>query len=327
MNSTEPLVSVVTPVYNGEKYLRECIESVLNQTYRNWEYIIVNNRSTDRTLEFAQNYATKDSRIRIRNNPEFVNVMRNHNIAFREISRDSKYCKVVQADDWLFPNCLAEMVKVAEVNPTVGIVGSYCLDNERVKCDGLPYPSTLVPGRDICRLTLLGQVYLFWSPTALLVRADLIRTSGKFYGEPHVHGDEEATYEALRHSDFGFVHQVLTYVRRHEESVTSLSARRFNAMLLAKLDLLLKYGPVYLNDGEYRRRLREEMKDYYRFLARNLFRLAERKDFWKFHLNGLEKLGHRLSKFWLMRELFLEFTDILLNPKRTVKSILRAGMR
>jgi glycosyltransferase involved in cell wall biosynthesis len=327
MNSTEPLVSVVTPVYNGEKYLRECIESVLNQTYRNWEYIIVNNRSTDRTLEFAQNYATKDSRIRIRNNPEFVGVMRNHNIAFAEISPDSKYCKVVQADDWLFPNCLSEMVKLAEANPTVGIVGSYCLDNERVKCDGLPYPSTLVPGRDICRLTLLGQVYLFWSPTALLVRADLIRTSGKFYGEPHVHGDEEATYEALRHSDFGFVHQVLTYVRRHEESVTSLSARRFNAMLLAKLDLLLKYGPVYLNDGEYRRRLREEMKDYYRFLARNLFRLAERKDFWKFHLNGLEKLGHRLSKFWLMRELFLEFTDILLNPKRTVKNILRAGMR
>ena len=50
----EPLVSVVTPVYNGEKYLEECIESVLNQTYKNWEYIILNNCSTDRTLEIAE---------------------------------------------------------------------------------------------------------------------------------------------------------------------------------------------------------------------------------------------------------------------------------
>ena len=46
----EPLVSVVTPVYNGDKYLADCVESVLKQTYQNWEYVIVNNCSTDRTL-------------------------------------------------------------------------------------------------------------------------------------------------------------------------------------------------------------------------------------------------------------------------------------
>ena len=48
-----PFVSVVTPVYNGEKYLNECIECVLSQTYKNFEYIIQNNASTDRTLEIA----------------------------------------------------------------------------------------------------------------------------------------------------------------------------------------------------------------------------------------------------------------------------------
>jgi glycosyltransferase involved in cell wall biosynthesis len=50
----QPLVSVVTPVYNGAEYLRQCIESVLAQSYENWDYLIVNNCSKDRTLEIAQ---------------------------------------------------------------------------------------------------------------------------------------------------------------------------------------------------------------------------------------------------------------------------------
>ncbi len=317
----QPLVTILTPVYNGEKYLRQCIDSVLAQSYVNWEYIIVNNRSTDRSLEIAQTYAAKDSRIRIRNNPEFVGVMRNHNIAFREISHESKYCKVVQADDWLFPNCLAEMVKVAEANPSVGVVGSYCLDNDQVKCDGLPYPSTVVEGREVCRLTLLGHLYLFWSPTALLLRSDLIRSSSQFYGEPHLHGDDEACYEALRRSDFGFVHQVLTFVRRHDESVTSSVAHRVHSMISAKLALLLKYGPVYLSPQEYENRVREQTKEYYRFLGRNVFRVAERKQFWTYHQSELRNMGQSLNRLTLAKEMLLDGIDILMNPKRTFRAI------
>ena len=61
----QPLVSVVTPVYNEEKNLAECIESVLAQTYPNWEYVIVNNCSTDRSLQIAESYAAQDKRIRV----------------------------------------------------------------------------------------------------------------------------------------------------------------------------------------------------------------------------------------------------------------------
>src|SRR5437660_8450669 len=94
-----PLVSIVTPVYNGEDYLRDCIESVLAQTYSNWDYTIVNNCSTDRTLEIAQHYAARDSRIRVHDNGTFVDVIKNHNIAFRQISPKSRYCKLVAPDD------------------------------------------------------------------------------------------------------------------------------------------------------------------------------------------------------------------------------------
>ena len=72
MNNSDPLVTVLTPVYNGEKYLIECLDSVVNQTYKNFEYILVNNCSTDRTIEIASSYAQKDNRIKIVNNSNFV---------------------------------------------------------------------------------------------------------------------------------------------------------------------------------------------------------------------------------------------------------------
>src|SRR4051812_48504053 len=128
-----PFVSVVTPVHNGEAYLRECIESVLAQTYSHWDYTIVNNSSTDRTLAIAQEYAVVDPRIRIWNSDTFVRVEQSYNNAFRQISPASEYCKVVGADDTLFPECLAKMVEVAEAHPTVAIVGAYGLMGTKVE--------------------------------------------------------------------------------------------------------------------------------------------------------------------------------------------------
>src|SRR6266496_2947919 len=96
----QPLITVLTPVYNGDEHLSECIESILNQTYKNFEYIILNNCSTDTTLEIANTYTRKDSRIRIYNNDRILSAAANHNACFRKISPESKYCKIVQADDW-----------------------------------------------------------------------------------------------------------------------------------------------------------------------------------------------------------------------------------
>ncbi|MGE0406800.1 MAG: glycosyltransferase family 2 protein, partial [Candidatus Korobacteraceae bacterium] len=69
--TSAPLVSIITPVYNGEEFLVECIESVLAQTYQNWEYIIVNNHSKDRSLEIAEEYARRDPRVRVVTGKEF----------------------------------------------------------------------------------------------------------------------------------------------------------------------------------------------------------------------------------------------------------------
>src|SRR5262249_25128897 len=140
----------------------------------------------------------------------------------------SRYCKIVHADDWLFPDCITQMVKVAELNPAAAIVGAYGLNGDRVVWDGLAYPSTVVSGRYICRRTLMGGFYVFGSLTSLLFRSDLVRRRKEFFNTNEFHvqfSDQEACYEVLQGSAFGFVHQVLTYTRQHDESMTSRYAR------------------------------------------------------------------------------------------------------
>ncbi len=293
LGNPAPLVSVVTPVYNGEKYLAECIESILAQTYQNWEYIIVNNCSTDRSLEIAQQYARQDARIRICNNTEFLSQMDNWNHALRQISPASAYCKVLHADDWLFPDCLAQMVAVAQANPGVGLVGAYRLEEEKVTLDGLAYPSPVVSGREVCRRFFLEGLYLFGSPSSLLIRSDLVRSRPAFYNVANIHADQEVCFELLQNSDFGFVHQVLTFTRRHNESTTAF-VRRFSTIIIGNLMVLKKFGPLYLSEAEYNLCSRYFMETYYRFLGQQVYELRE-KAFWAYQQAELKKLGDPFS--------------------------------
>ena len=315
----QPLVSVLTPVYNGERYLPECIESVLAQTYQNWEYCIVNNCSTDQTLEIAQTYAERDKRIRIHNNTEFVGCDQNGNIAFRQISLNSRYCKVVHADDWLFPECIMKMVELAEANPTVAIVGAYGLCGAAVGWDGLPYSSTVISGREICRWTLLGRPYVFGTPTSILLRADLVRASESFYNESNTHCDTEVCFKILRHWDFGFVHQVLTYTRMQEGSQTTFS-EQYNTYTPGNIDMLLKFGPALLSQDELSARLNARLASYYQYLADSVVAIRE-KEFWKYHRAKMENMGHPLSLPRLLLAVCSKAIDRLLNPKRTIERL------
>jgi glycosyltransferase involved in cell wall biosynthesis len=288
-----PLVSVLTPVFNGGKFLAACIESVLRQTYAGWEYIIVNNCSTDNTLEIAESYARKDCRLRVVNNKTFLSALENHNCAIMHMSARSKYCKFLHSDDWLYPECLASMVSVAEANPSAGIVGSFALEGKNVRFYGIPYEKKIMSGKEICRESLLGGPYVFGSPTSLLIRSDITRKGKIFFNEDHLHADEEACYEALKENDFGFVHQVLSYSRLHEGRQSSFAAK-FNTYITGGLHILMKYGPFYLSPGEYKGMLNRRLREYYIFLVESLFRMRE-KEFWRFHSGELHKVGLRFS--------------------------------
>ena len=150
------LVNVVTPFYNTKEYLRECIESVLRQKCDDWQYLLVDNCSTDGSSDIAREYQSRfPEKIRLIRTTSFLSQVDNYNFALSSISPDSKYCKVVQADDWLFPDCIKSMVEVAEADPTVGIVAAYELEGDEVRLDGLPFPSPRLSGLYVGRLYFL----------------------------------------------------------------------------------------------------------------------------------------------------------------------------
>jgi glycosyltransferase involved in cell wall biosynthesis len=329
-------VSVVTPVYNGAHYLAECIESVLAQTYPEWEYIIVNNCSTDGTREIAERYAQKCPRIRIHNNDRFVGATENYNIALRQMTSTSKYCKPLAADDALFPECLAHMVAVAEGHPAVGIVGAYTMRGPIVQPWGLPYPgrqaveptspTTVMKGEDICRWTLLGNGYVF-SSSWLLLRADLVRRRHDFFDpERHPYSDATACFDALQHSDFAFVHQVLTFSRPHADSVTATFAERFETFDLESLDSLLTFGPVYLTPDEHRRRVSERLVAYYAAIARGYVKNRANPKFLQYHREALSRLGHPFQRSRLGMALARLIFVRAFNPGFVITR-LREGLR
>jgi len=327
---TEPLVSVVTPVYNGALYLKECIESVLAQTYSNWEYIIVNNCSTDETLKIAEEYSRRDSRIQVHSNERLLDIIANHNRAFRLISPDSKYCKQVSADDWLFPECLTRMVMLAEANPSVGIVGSYQLSGAgtdgqkwQVRWATLPYPSTITSGKEVCRSQLLGGPYVFGSPTSILYRSGLVRAQEDFFPNSTAHADASACYKCLQQSNFGFVHQVLSYERIHGEAV-SAECRTVNSYESAWLSDLVEYGPSYLTPRELCRRKRERLAGYYHFLAVSVFHFRLDKTFWTYHRRRFRDCGQSFSQIRVAGAVIAKGLDLLLNPKQTAEKVLRS---
>jgi glycosyltransferase involved in cell wall biosynthesis len=329
--STEPLVSVLTPVYNGAKYLEECIESVLAQTYRNWDYRIVNNRSTDGTREIAERYAMLDPRISVVDNAEHLPIIANHNRAFRLISPDSKYCKIVSGDDWLFPECLTRMVELAEVNPSVGFVCSYQLSGGaakwrgfpewKVSWDGLPYAVKVMPGREIARMTLLGKIYVFGSPTSTLYSSRIVRATDEFYPNATAQADVSSFYKHLKDCDYGFVHQVLSCERVHELAISATQSRRLNTNVSSSLRDLSTYGRWYLTEEEYEVRLKQTIRNYYKVLATGFLNRSS-QDFWDYHKRALEELGYPLNKAKLSLSVLEKILDLLLNPKQAVEKAL-----
>jgi len=107
------------------------------------------------------------------------------------------------------------MVTLAEIHPTIGMVGSYQLSGGAEKwylrTYGLPYHSTVIPGREIGRKQLLGQLDVLGNPTSNLYRSDLVRRPGSFYPNSSAGSGCERLLRNLRETDFGFVHQVLSY--------------------------------------------------------------------------------------------------------------------
>lgn len=113
----QPLVSIISPTYNHEKFIRDCIESVLAQSYTNWEMVIIDDGSTDGTFTIASEYARKDQRIKAftQTNVGIFRLGESYNFALKQCS--GKYVAILECDDVWLPYKLSTQVDVLEKNP------------------------------------------------------------------------------------------------------------------------------------------------------------------------------------------------------------------
>ena len=321
-SNEQPLISVVTPVYNGERFLRECIRSVISQTYRNWEYVILNNCSTDRSLDIAIEMAQSDSRIKVIEGSEFLPSIDNHNVAISKIAYESQYCKPLMADDWLYPECLENLVAAAIEKPETGLVCCYAIDGVNLMWGGLSMdaslcePVTHLSGEDICRETLLGGPYLFGTPSSCLIRSDLIRNRRPFYNPKNLHADHESCYDVLSESDFAFVHKILVFNRLHEHS-QSTDAWESESIELGDLTVLHRFGRQFLSEDDFSFRRKERLDAYYRVLARRALS-GWKKSNWDLHRRRLQEIGEPFSRMALAKALASCGLERLARPVRSV---------
>jgi glycosyltransferase involved in cell wall biosynthesis len=316
MTALEPRVSVVTPFYNGAEYLRACLDSVLRQTYRNFEYLLIDNHSKDGASEIAREYAARDSRIRVIVPPSFLPQVENYNFALSQAAPESAFIKMVAADDWLFPECLREMLTLARENPRVAIVSSYRVRGSVVDARDFEPEQPVMSGRDACRLHLLEGVFLFGSPTTVMYRADVVRDRSPFFVLDRLHPDTEAIFEILAKNDFGFVPRILSFSRTQLESEMG-SRRAFGPEALDRFLMVAQYGPLYLNEHEQRAELKKAQRWHYSTMAQGLLSQLfghKSEDFWRYHRRGLQSVGQRLQPELLAAAMARVLVRGLLSP-------------
>lgn len=118
-----PLISVILPIYNSEQYLKEAMNSILNQTFTDFELLAINDASTDSSLKIIKSFANKDKRVIIINNQSNIGLVKNLNIAIG--LANGKYIARMDSDDNSDITRFEKQINFMESNPEIGIVGAW----------------------------------------------------------------------------------------------------------------------------------------------------------------------------------------------------------
>ncbi len=312
-------VNVVTPFYNTADHLGECIESVLGQTFEDFEYLLADNRSTDGSREIAETYARQDSRIRLLTFDEHLPQIPNYNRALRQLDRSAKYFKFLAADDALFPHCIEEMVRMAESDDDIVMVGSYSLTQNSVFLDGLDYYERVLAGRELCRRYLLDGPYILGNPSTSMFRMREVEAREDFYPEQTWLGDADVAMQILTGGKFGFVHQVLAFIRKEKGSI-SHGIEDFNIDALSRRVLLEKYGRLCLDPATFERQRRRLINRHYRVLGEGLL-LRRPAGFWNLHRVAMADAGLSISGLRLSLGALIVAVRWLVNPEASLRGV------
>lgn len=211
-----PLVSVIMPVYNSEKYLAEAIESILSQTYPHFEFLVANDGSTDSSQEILGAYARKDARIRVTCSEQNYGYVRHLNECI--LRARGEYIARMDSDDVALPDRLALQVDFLRRHPEVAVVGSSSITISDVGTEIGLVPRNGSPG------TLLWQSFFtnpLSHPTVMFRKSEVVKAG--MYDHARIPAEDyELWSRVLRHTSIANIEQPLLRYRVHPMSVSAL---------------------------------------------------------------------------------------------------------
>lgn len=229
MEMPNPLVSVVMPAYNHAKFITEAIESVLNQTYKNFELIIIDNYSTDNTEEIVRSYSVADSRIRYQKFRNNGIIAASRNIGIK--TAVGAYVAFIDSDDFWFPDKLEKVVHFFTQFPDIDLV---CHDENYISGTNKNFikAQRYGPYKKYEDLLFKGNSL---STSAVVVRRSKLLEAGLFSEDENfvTAEDYELWLRLSKTCKIAYLHEVLGNWRIHEASLSGNTERHIASVLNA----------------------------------------------------------------------------------------------
>lgn len=213
------MISVIVPVYNVEQYISKCIESVITQTYIDWELILVDDGSSDESLTICKRYATQDNRIIvIHQENQGVSSARNKGI---EIAR-GEYITFIDSDDYVSPTYLSDMVKYDTDIIASGFTLWYASDNRSETKTFKQLNSYSNTNGDIAEAIEIGEMNHLWKgPCTKLFRKSLINEHNIRFDESISYGEDHLFVMSLiKYCDSIILLPVSNYIYTHYGNIS-----------------------------------------------------------------------------------------------------------
>ena len=262
-----PQITVAMPVYNGEGYVHLAIQTVLDQTYSDFELLIVDNCSTDGTLEVVK--AFSDPRIRLHVNSSNLGMVGNWNRSVELAT--GEYIKFLSHDDLLDPTCLEEQIAgfLQHKQENIGIVTcKKRVINQNGKNImpgfGLRGQSRLISGRVAIRKSIRAGRNIIGEPSVVLIKTSALRESGLFE-LPEFTPDIKMWFKILQKSELYFIDKTLASYRISEKSTSSSVSKSQGAQFVTLIHEITKtdstiIGKLNARIGSFRSHLNSQLR-------------------------------------------------------------------
>ncbi len=219
MSSSQPLVSIVTPVYNAERFLPDTIKTIQDQTYENWEWLLVDDQSSDRSVEIIKKAAKSDERIKPIQLPKNGGAATARNAGID--AANGKYLAFQDADDLWHPEKLAKQVAFMQQNDVAFSFTGY----EFANADGVPNGKKVyVPAKLTYKQALKNTTI-----STITVMFDMTKLTKNDVHMPNVKSEDTATWwNILRQDKIAYgLNEILSFYRR---SANTKSSNKFTAI-------------------------------------------------------------------------------------------------